>query len=275
MSRLSIYANSWIDLVFEGKNQAYGAFQLRRKSDETTLLAFCLGISLVAMLVAIPMIVSSFSHRQTEIVAPVFEFPNIHITKLKLNKPQTPKNLVLPVTKKKPDDVKKTKLINPVIVKPIDANEHIAKPTEPTTTNNSDSGNTTNNGNNSNTGTTAPTGTTQPATPAAIPDETLNTTVTVDKVPEFPGGINAFYTYIGNNFEKLEVEETISVVVSFVIEKDGSMTDIKVLRSAAPSIDREALRVLKALRTKWKPGIKNGKPVRTEYKLPIKVKNNN
>jgi protein TonB len=63
-----------------------------------------------------------------------------------------------------------------------------------------------------------------------------------------------------------------SVIVSFVIEKDGSMTDIKVLRNATPSIDREAIRVLKSLRIKWKPGIKNGKPVRTEYKLPIKVK---
>ena len=96
--------------------------------------------------------------------------------------------------------------------------------------------------------------------------------MTVDKLPEYPGGIQAFYTYIGTNFEKLEVEETISVIVAFVIEKDGSMTDIRVLRSAAPGIDREAIRVLKSSRTKWKPGIKDGKPVRTEYKLPIKVK---
>ena len=84
--------------------------------------------------------------------------------------------------------------------------------------------------------------------------------------------MNAFYTFIGDNFEKLEIEETVSVIVSFVIEKNGSMTDITVLRSASPSVDREAIRVLKSIKTKWKPGLKHGKPVRTEYKLPIKVK---
>jgi len=50
------------------------------------------------------------------------------------------------------------------------------------------------------------------------------------------------------------------------------MTDIKVLRSATPTLDKEAIRVLKSIRTKWKPGIKDGQNVRTLYKLPIKVK---
>ncbi|WP_309640523.1 energy transducer TonB [Flavobacterium sp.] len=273
MSRLSIYANSWIDLVFEGKNQAYGAFQLRQKSDETTLLAFCLGISFVAMLATIPMLISSFSpNHETEVLDPVF--PTIQITNFKPNKPQTPVKLALPVTKKSADDeTKKEGLIDPEIVKPIDANPDIAKNNEHPVKNNPDAGDNTGKGNNPDTRITTPTGTTQPTTTPTIPEDVLNTMITVDKRPEFPGGIVAFYNYIGENFEKLEVEETISVVVSFVIEKDGSMTDIKVLRSAAPSIDREAIRVLKSLRTKWKPGIKDGKPVRTEYKLPIKVKN--
>ncbi|WP_298224607.1 TonB family protein [Flavobacterium sp.] len=273
MSRLSIYANSWINLVFEGKNQAYGAFQLRQKSDETTLLAFCLGISLVAMVATIPMLVSSFSNTpQTVVVDPVYDFPQLHITKLKIPPPKSPVKLVLPVTKKTPDDATKKKaLINPTVVRSEGAHQDIAAHDEHPANNNQNSGTPANTGNNPDTG-TAPTGTTQPTATLPIPDDTLNTTVTVDKVPEFPGGINAFYGYIGENFEKLEIEETVSVVVSFVVEKDGSMTDIKVLRSAAPSIDREAIRVLKSLRTKWKPGLKNGKPVRTEYKLPIKVK---
>ncbi len=272
MSRLSIYASSWIDLVFEGKNQAYGAFQLRRKSDETTMLAFCLGISFVAMLATIPMLIASFSQHPTQAVEPVFDFPNIHITKLKLNQPKMPQQLALPVTKKSSGDIDKKTLTNPEIVKPIDADPNIAKPSEPSANNNPNPEGNSTPGSNPNTGIATPAGTTQPTATPTSNNDALNTMVTVDKVPEFPGGINAFYTYIGSNFEKLEVEETISVVVSFVIEKDGSMTDIKVLRRAAPSIDKEAIRVLKSLRTKWKPGIKNGKPVRTEYKLPIKVK---
>ena len=272
MSRLSIYANSWIDLVFEGKNQAYGAFQLRQKSDETTLLAFCLGISFVAMVVTIPMLIASFSpNHQDEIADPIFDAPILQITKFKPNKPQTPEKLALPVTKKKTSEVaNKEELINPTIVKPIDANTEIANTNELPTRNNSETGEQSNSGNNSNSVSTTTIGTT--VTTSNVSDETLNTTVTVDKLPEFPGGISAFYAFIGDNFEKLEIEETVSVIVSFVIEKNGSMTDITVLRSASPSVDREAIRVLKSLKTKWKPGLKHGKPVRTEYKLPIKVK---
>lgn len=272
MSRLSIYANSWIDLVFEGKNQAYGAFQLRQKSDETTLLAFCLGISFVAMVATIPMLIASFSpNHQAEMGDPIFDAPILQITKFKPNKPQTPVKLALPVTKKKPSEVtNKEELINPTIVKPIDANTDIANTNEPPTRNNSETGEQANSGNNTNNVSTTTIGTTLTTTTGE--EEILNTTVTVDKLPEFPGGISAFYAFIGDNFEKLEIEETVSVIVSFVIEKNGSMTDITVLRSASPSIDREAIRVLKSLKTKWKPGLKHGKPVRTEYKLPIKVK---
>ena len=76
---------------------------------------------------------------------------------------------------------------------------------------------------------------------------------------------------MGNNFEKPEIEDiaTLRVYVSFVIEKDGSMTDIKVSRDPGYGLGREAIRVLKSLRTKWSPGIIDSKPVRTAYSLPI------
>jgi protein TonB len=60
----------------------------------------------------------------------------------------------------------------------------------------------------------------------------------------------------------------------FVIEKDGSMTDIKVLRNPGYGMDKEAIRVLKSLKTKWKPGIKDGQKMRTQYTLPITVQMN-
>lgn len=270
MSRLSIYASSWINLVFEERNQAYGAYQLRRKSDETTLLAFCLGISFVAMLLTIPMLISSFNPSQKADTDPtLFDVP-LQITKFKTPLPKTPVKLTVPIAKKIKDDVTKKELKNPEIVKPVDATDNVAKHNEPPV-NTTETGDNSPKGTPSNTGTATPAGPEKPGITVTTPGEILNV-VTVDKLPEYPGGIQAFYTYIGNNFEKLEVEETISVIVSFVIERDGSMTDIKVLRSASASIDREALRVLKSLRTKWKPGLKDGKTVRTEYKLPIKVK---
>ena len=63
-------------------------------------------------------------------------------------------------------------------------------------------------------------------------------------------------------------------MVSFVIEKDGSMSDIKVLRNPGYGLDKEAVRVLKSLKTKWKPGVKDGQFVRTQYTLPIKIQMN-
>ncbi len=97
----------------------------------------------------------------------------------------------------------------------------------------------------------------------------------LDKQPFFPGGIKKFYDYVGSNFEKQNIDEeegqSIKVLVSFVIEKNGSMTDIVVTRKTTPEIDKEAIRVLKSLKTKWSPGIKNGEPVRTQFTLPITV----
>ncbi|MNE64501.1 Gram-negative bacterial tonB protein [compost metagenome] len=96
----------------------------------------------------------------------------------------------------------------------------------------------------------------------------------LDKQPEFPGGIAQFYKYVGNNFQRpeLDVEKTLRVYVSFVVEKDGSLTDIIVRNDPGYGMGKEAIRVLKSLKTKWAPGILDGKPVRTAYNLPITIK---
>ncbi|MBC8645308.1 energy transducer TonB [Flavobacterium lindanitolerans] len=61
------------------------------------------------------------------------------------------------------------------------------------------------------------------------------------------------------------------VFVYFVVEKDGTLTNIKVVRDPGYGLGAEAIRVLKSIKTKWKPGIQNDKPVRTAYNLPITV----
>ncbi len=128
-------------------------------------------------------------------------------------------------------------------------------------------------------GTGTSTGTGQQQVIASLPPDNGNaivSTVSLDKLPEFPGGMAKFYTYVGNNFEKPEIEgtETIKVLVYFVIEKDGSMTDIQVKKDPGYGLGREAIRVLKSLRTKWSPGMIGSKAVRTAYNLPITVQMN-
>lgn len=93
------------------------------------------------------------------------------------------------------------------------------------------------------------------------------------KQPEFPGGMEAFYKEVGENFVVPEVDRDleIKVFVTFVVEKDGSMTGIKAVRDPGYGLAKEAERVLKSITTKWSPGEKDGQTVRASFALPIQV----
>ena len=96
----------------------------------------------------------------------------------------------------------------------------------------------------------------------------------VEKRPEFPGGIQAFYDFIGKNYKIPNVKDLKGrVYVQFVVEKDGSLTDIKSVRDIGHGTGEEAVRVLK-LSPKWIPGEQDGKPVRVQYSLPISISGN-
>jgi protein TonB len=92
--------------------------------------------------------------------------------------------------------------------------------------------------------------------------------------PEYPGGINDFYKLISTNMKapdfEPETDMVLKVYVSFVIEKDGSITDIKALRDPGYGMGAEAKRVL-SLSKKWSPGKQNGKIVRSSFMLPIAI----
>ena len=97
----------------------------------------------------------------------------------------------------------------------------------------------------------------------------------VEIMPEFPGGSAALMKYLSENIKYPEAakEKEIQgrVFVQFVIEKDGSVTDVGVLRSIGGGCDEEAVRVIKGM-PKWKPGIQKGKAVRVHYNIPIVFK---
>jgi protein TonB len=102
-------------------------------------------------------------------------------------------------------------------------------------------------------------------------DENVYNTSVVEFVPEFPGGISEFYNYIGKNYRIPNVKGLGGkVFVKFVIEKDGRVDDIEVIRDIGHGTGNEAIRVLKEC-PKWTPGIQNGKNVRVLYSLPINI----
>ena len=112
---------------------------------------------------------------------------------------------------------------------------------------------------------------------ASIPPEIINSLDTtpvfsvVENMPEFVGGEKAMYEFIAEELKYPSGEQQISgtVLVQFIVEKDGTITNAKVILPLYPSFDREVLRVINIM-PKWKPGTDMGKPVRCYYLFPIK-----
>jgi len=271
MSKLSIYETRWTDLVFENRNQEYGAYQLRRESVKNSLSALVMGLLFVASMSAIPTIVSYF---KTDVETDIVTIPDvidekIHVTDVVL--PET-KRPALPEVKNQAaaSVIDKKQLINPIITHSSEATADIATNIENKLTSNTVAEGTGITGSNpSPGGTGAGTETTKTND---VGTAIINAAV-LDKMPEFPGGLDKFYKYVGTNFEKPEIDNvnSLRIYVAFVIEKDGSMTDIKVIKDPGYGLGREAVRVLKSLKTKWAPGIIGSKPVRTAYNLPISI----
>jgi periplasmic protein TonB len=91
--------------------------------------------------------------------------------------------------------------------------------------------------------------------------------------PEYPGGIREFYMFVNQNFRVPDVptSQVLRVTVSFVVERDGSLSGVRCLKDPGYGMGDEAVRVVKACPEKWSPGIQNGKPVRAQYILPIVI----
>ncbi|MEO8532265.1 MAG: energy transducer TonB [Flavobacterium sp.] len=269
MSKLSIYETKWTNLVFENKNKEYGAYQLRQESSKNSITALFAGLLVIATIGSASVLVSKF--RTTAVIDPIPT--DIPLDPVIVTHVDLPHDIVPPAPPAPPQSASTAateaiQLTNPVIVAASQAVDAIAPNTAnvPVVENTSGTGTPGNvlpsNGNGGEVASVAPP-TNEPVLAAAL-----------DKMPEFPGGMAKFYTYVGNNFNKpeLDVDKILKVYVSFVVEKDGSLTDIIVKNDPGYGMGREAIRVLKSLKTKWSPGMLDGKAVRTAYNLPITIK---
>ncbi|MEA4852628.1 MAG: energy transducer TonB [Paludibacter sp.] len=97
----------------------------------------------------------------------------------------------------------------------------------------------------------------------------------VEKMPSFPGGDAALFKFLNENvkYPVIAQENGVQgrVICQFVVNRDGSIVDVEVVRSVDASLDKEAIRVIKSM-PKWSPGQQRGKPVRVKYTLPVNFK---
>ncbi|MFH6949222.1 energy transducer TonB [Flavobacterium sp. FlaQc-51] len=270
MSKSSIYEASWTNLVFENKNKEYGAYQLRQENSKTTITALFMGLLLLAALGSVSVLINKFRVQEPVEEPQVFTdpFTPVDMTPIPVE-PVAPEPIAPPQQSAPAAAAVGTQLSNPVVAHVDQAIPEIA----------TNANNTTGVENPSGTGTAVnamPTtggGDGEIVNVAPISNDPVIPAL-LDKLPEFPGGMAKFYTFVGNNFNRpeLDAERTLKVYVSFVVERDGSLTDIMVKNDPGYGIGKEAVRVLKSLKTKWIPGVLNGKAVRTAYNLPITIK---
>ena len=94
----------------------------------------------------------------------------------------------------------------------------------------------------------------------------------VEQMPEFPGGMPAMIEFLQTNLKYPEdaIKQQVGgrVMVMFVVETDGTLSNVRVARNVFPSLDSEAVRVVKTM-PKWKPGKEKGRPVRVNFTLPV------
>lgn len=272
MSKINIFENGWLNMVFEGRNKAYGAYQLRSENPKTTVKALFSALFLFTAVAGIPMCINYLNTDKTKAeVKPRNEEPAILIDADAFKKEEPKKEDKGSEISKPLTDEKVIKHINRVVTEKQKITEEVATNKE---LENAQIGETNHGGTNT-------TGNATETKPKGNENETGNTSnaaieipASLEVQPQYPGGIGAFLKTVAQKFETPQVDEyakTLQVMVYFVIEKDGSLSNIHVTRDPGYSLGKEASRVLNSMKTKWSPGYKNGQPVRTAYNLPITV----
>ena len=261
--KLDLIKNQWVEIVFEGRNKLYGAYELRKSNRKTSIRALIIGSILFSLAISAPLIANLLPEGNAE------EDLDKKIVAIKLppkKKVEEIKNL--PPPPPPPPKVDQVKFVKPVVAK---AEEVTEEPPKIEETKNKKIGSENIKGDpNAAVTIDEPVGN-GPAVEVVEEDTSVHSLAGIEQKPEFPGGIEKFYLFVGKNYQAPEEEGLKGkVYVTFVVEKDGSLTDIKVIRDIGYGTGKEAIRVLNKC-PKWLPGEQNGKKVRVLYSLPITI----
>lgn len=277
MAQIDLTKNGWCDLIFEGRNKQYGAYKLRTQTGKRNVKAIITIAILAALCIVLFYIKAGYDAYQAA------HAKNENVTELSaLNQPKKKEAKVerkVQVEEKKEvvKEVKSSiKFTAPVIKKDAEVKpEEEMKTQDQIMQTNTAIGALDVKGNSDQGEILKVTQRveTEPVKAEAPKPEVENKVFdVVEQMPSFPGGQGALMQYLANNIKYPVVAQENGVqgrvVVSFVVERDGSITDVQVVRSVDPSLDREAQRVVKSM-PRWIPGKQNGQAVRVKYNVPV------
>ncbi len=272
MSKIDLIDNGWVDLVFEGKNQAYGAYQLRKNTGARNLKAMItmfIGFAIIAAIVVAKVSFDNYMASRNAAIETDVELQNLAekkeikqekkdedpgMEKIEIERVKSSVAFTVPEIKKD-DEVKEDQEMK--------SQEDLAET-------NTAIGAFTVEGNDE----TAEVKHVEEkiAEPEPVKEEETKVFDVVEQMPSFPGGPSALMQYLSSNIKYPVVAEENGVqgrvVCTFVVERDGSITDVRVIKSVDPSLDKEAVRVVKGM-PKWIPGKQNGSAVRVKYTVPV------
>ena len=274
MSQIDLIDNRWSDLMFENRNKEYGAYVLRRQTTARNIKSIIAVLILFAIVMIYMVAKNAYDDYQkahmaqtqvTELTALQEQKKEAKVERKEIVKQEKVEQVVekvkssikftAPVIKKddevRPEDEMKSQdeIMNSKVavgfanVVGNDESGEVLKAKEVLVT--------------------------EPVKPKEEENKVFDV---VEQMPSFPGGMAALMAYLQKNIKYPPVAEENGiqgrVVCTFVVERDGSVTDVRVAKSVDPSLDKEAVRVVSAM-PKWIPGKQNGQSVRVKYTLPV------
>lgn len=276
MAQIDLTRNGWCDLIFEGRNKEYGAYKLRTQTGKRNFKAIITIAILAALCIILFYIKAGYDAYQAA------HAKNENVTEISaLNQPKKKEAKVerkVQVEEKKEvvKEVKSSiKFTAPVIKKDADVKpEEEMKTQDQIMQTNTAIGALDVKGNSDQGEILKVTQRVETEPVKAEPKPEVENKVfdVVEQMPSFPGGPSALMQYLSSNIKYPVVAQENGVqgrvVVSFVVERDGSITDVQVARSVDPSLDHEAQRVVRNM-PRWIPGKQNGQAVRVKYNVPV------
>lgn len=261
ISKFDLYKPEWLELVFDHRNKEYGAYDLRQHYAGNMVRAMGATFLGVGLLFGASVIFKSKPLPVTQAPPPptvVVLHPHVDPP---IIQPRTPEPVRPPV------ELRTTAHLPPIVTPDINVtsppliNTQITGAVGPITTNGKDNG-----------AIALPDNGTGTGVQPIPPDNVVHTLVGLDVMPAPVGGEAAWAKFLRKNLrfpsEAQDAQVSGRVILSFVIEKDGHLSNIVVERGAGYGFDEEAVRVLKLAKA-WTPGQQNGQPVRVKYMIPI------
>ena len=274
MTQIDLISNEWSDLLFENRNKEYGAYVLRHQTGNRNLASILAILVFVAAIVSLLVIKNEYDRYVAKHTVVVYD-QGMETSNLKNKAPEVKR--AEPIRRENIEEVVEKikcsiKFVAPVIKKDDEVDPKDEMRTQDEIMKSKVSISVFDVLNGSEDGEVLKAKQMLVTEPVKPKEEETKIFTVVEQMPSFPGGEAALMQYLSKNikYPPFAEENNIQgrVICTFVVERDGSVSDIRIARSVDPSLDKEAIRVVSGM-PRWIPGRQNGQMVRVKYTLPV------